>query len=417
MQLNNLTALEMSLCAGMITSPEVLMSAMQVLQPHDFYLPECRKIYEAVLTLFSKGIPIDPITATDELGGNKSEWRVFLASCAKELVSTANHKAHIRIILESSQRRQAKQVLIELHESIDVAADISFLREQASTMLKVFDDLATAEDVSAADGYNNFIASIGKPKEYVRTGISSLDHYVKMSKGDFVCVGGRPSSGKTALTLQLMLSIAQRQNVVFFSLETTAEKLFERLISSYTSVSFDDVKQGTISAEQLKNIRSICVGRFDKLNFTIVKASGWSTEQIRSKALQLKADVIFIDYLGLIKPSSGKSQYEKVTQTSIELHTMAQVDKILVVSVVQLNRLSNGGEPDMTSLRDSGQIEQDADVILLLHTPDDNEKHHKTLTIAKNKEGLQGKIEFDFAGEIQKFRVIQNHVEPTGGKK
>ena len=114
--------------------------------------------------------------------------------------------------------------------------------------------------------------------------------------------------------------------------------MFERLISSYTSVSFDDVKQGTISAEQLKSIRSICVGRFDKLNFTIVKASGWSTEQIRSKALQLKADVIFIDYLGLIKPTSGKANMKKVTQTSIELHTMAQVDKILVVSVVQLNR-------------------------------------------------------------------------------
>ena len=93
------------------------------------------------------------------------------------MVSTANHKAHIpEIILESSQRRQAKQILIELHESIDVGGDISLLREQASGILKIFDDLATAEDVSAADGYNNFIASIGKPKEYVRTGISSLDH-------------------------------------------------------------------------------------------------------------------------------------------------------------------------------------------------------------------------------------------------
>ena len=142
--------------------------------------------------------------------------------------------------------------------------------------------------------------------------------------------------------------------------------------------------------------------RFKALDLHVVEASGWTVEQIKSKALQLKATVIMIDYLSLIQ-GNGNSTYEKVSNISIALHTMAQRTKIAVIALSQLSREGKNA-PDMTSLRESGQIEQDADCILLLHTVEpDNPHSDRELIIAKNKEGQTGKIPLTFKGEYQKF--------------
>ena len=136
------------------------------------------------------------------------------------------------------------------------------------------------------------------------------------------------------------------------------------------------------------------------LKLEVVSAAGWTAEQIKSKAVQARADVIFVDYLTLMK-ASGKTPYERATQISMDLHTLAQQMEIAVIALAQLNRAGKG-DPDMTSLRESGQIEQDADAILLIHWPD-QEDSTRELIIAKNKEGETGKNFLRFDGKHQTF--------------
>lgn len=154
---------------------------------------------------------------------------------------------------------------------------------------------------------------------------------------------------------------------------------------------------------------------FDKLkglNFEIVEAAGYNIEQIRAKAIQLNADIIFIDYLGLIQ-GAGRTIYEKTTQISMDIHTMAQQLNKVVFALVQLNRETEHSDkrPTMANLRDSGQIEQDADIIMLLHKPDEKIKEMKNegtrdLIICKNKEGKTGLVPLHFDGDKQRFTPI-----------
>ena len=148
---------------------------------------------------------------------------------------------------------------------------------------------------------------------------------------------------------------------------------------------------------------------FRDLNFYTVEAAGWTAAQIKAKAIQLGAEIIFIDYMGLIS-AEGSGRYEKMTNISIDLHTMAQQSNITVVALSQLNR-EGKGEPGMEALRESGQIEQDADIIMLLHVPDDDYPDERELIIAKNKEGKTGIIKLIFNGEIQKFAELETRYE------
>ena len=219
--------------------------------------------------------------------------------------------------------------------------------------------------------------------------------------------GGRPSSGKTAFTLQTMLHMARKRKVCYFSLETSKEKIFDRLISSFTMTSFSEIKKS-----EIKDWDTIInsYDEFAQLDFEIVAAAGWTVEQIKAKAIQCKAEVIFIDYLTLIK-ADGKNKLEQTTNTSIAIHTMAQQCGITVIALSQLNR-GGKAELDMEALRESGQIEQDADCILLLQSTEPKEPcADRELIIAKNKEGEIGKMILAFDGLHQKFFEQENRYE------
>ena len=217
-------------------------------------------------------------------------------------------------------------------------------------------------------------------------------------------VGGRPSAGKTALTLQIALHMARKYRVVYFSLETSADKIYDRLIANYTGTPLAEIKEPQTIKDWGRIAES--TDSFSKLNLTVVEAAGWTVGQLRAKAMQLRAEVVFIDYLSLLQ-SPGNSRYEKVSNISIDLHTMAQKQKLLVVALSQLNRGGDGQEPSLTDLRESGQIEQDADVVLLLHSQDeDDQEADRGLIIAKNKEGAVGKMLLRFDGALQRFMEV-----------
>lgn len=259
--------------------------------------------------------------------------------------------------------------------------------------------------VGMEDAVMSFLARMGKKVDHIKTGYSTLDKYTYIDKGDFVILAGEQSAGKTAFSISLMIRMAkQGKRCVYFSLETSTDKIFDRLVTNYATLNFQDLKQRKMSDDDMARATE-AIGEIMKLPMHIVNASGRTVEWIKAEAIRLRADVIFIDYLGLIN-SKGKSRYEMVTNTSLALHTMAQTSGITVICLSQLKRPEGGTrrKPTMHDLRESGQIEADADLILLLYNDKENGEYN--VIVEKNKEGNVGIIDFKFDGEHQSFYEV-----------
>jgi replicative DNA helicase len=391
---------EQAVCGDILMEPkEVMPVVASILTAEDFRVPEFRTLYSACEKLFRNNRPIDAVTVIPIVG---DEYKTIVMTAAAATPSISHCEEYARQVHERAQQIRAYEKAMELIDLLDSGENVQTCQEMTGQIIKCFDSGHEKNTVSAEEGFLNFCDRQDNPKAYIRTGFSLLDKYLFLDRGDFVIIGGRPSAGKTAFTLQMMLSMARECEVAYFSLETKPEKIFDRLIANYGGVSFNSIKSSNISEPAWDGIMN-SFPDFKELKFSIVKAAGMTTEQIKSKALQLHADIIFIDYLTLIR-NSAKTLYERATNISMDLHTMAQNDNIAVIALSQLNREGKSA-PDMTSLRDSGQTEQDADAILLMNY-DDAKPEQRELIIAKNKEGKIGRIYLDFNGDKQKFTTI-----------
>ena len=367
--------IENNVIGEMFSDNGILVEALSELTSDDFSDYMAKRVFESAVALLEKGKSIDPVTIQSEWNNDeKDELKQYLLTCYQSTVSCSAYKLHFEQLKQIAVKRKAKSIINDLQSQFEATEDIETLRESATNLLQALDNRKQETAVDSVTGFDKFINRIGKPRNYISTGISALDYFLKIEKGDFVIVGGRPSSGKTALTLQMAVNMAERYKVVYFSLETSADKLYDRIIANKTTTDFAKIKRNELT-EADKQRLSNDKGIFDCLNLTIVNGAGMSVSQIQSKAIQLQADIIFIDYMGLINCGNNKlSSYEKMTQISIALHTMAQYQNVCVIALCQLNR-GGKNEPDMTSLKDSGQIEQDADAVLILSDYDDKEEN------------------------------------------
>lgn len=398
---------ELSVIGSIIVSPEkILPVALAKLSPEDFYSPVCKRIFTACSALFLENKPIDVITLLGALGGQEDDKLTIVE--AVETVPTASHaEDYIHFVKENSQRNKASYWCKELLAKAEDNNDIEVLQDLAGKITGALTLRGSEKAVSAKEGIYNFFLTKMHPKDYIKTGFHTLDSYTYIDKGDYIIIGGRPSTGKTAFTCQVALTMAETLNVTYFSLETNSAKLYDRLIACYTHTPLSEIKTARV-----QNWAKIAEGSevFGNLKLHVVDAAGWTVAQIKAKAVQLKSDVVFIDYLGLIK-AEGKTRYEKTTNISIDLHVMAQTTGITTIALSQLSR--GAGEPDMSDLRESGQLEQDADVILLFHREKGSERSpnpagKRDLIVAKNKEGNTGAIHFTFDGAIQRFAEVRS---------
>lgn len=396
---------EQSVIGCIILEPVKVMSEIAgQLTAGDFCHPMGKMAIDAALKLYSTNKAISIVSILHEIGNGEDE-KIFLTTCASVVPSVAPYQDYIAMVKECSRRRRAIEKAIELVTALSEGEPLTDCQTIATEASEALNDTKFGESFNAAQALTDFFIRKQKPKTYIETGFAKLDKYAYIDKGDYVIVAGRPSAGKTAFTLQMMANMARKHKVVYFSLETSKEKATDRIVSSITQTSMGEIKRHEIS-DWGKIARE--TDRFCALNFEIVEAAGWTVAQITAKAVQLKADVIFIDYLSLIA-DSAKGIYERVSNISVGLHTMAQQRKICVVALSQLNRAGKEN-PDLTSLRESGQLEQDADVVLMI-TEDESlpiaqREGIRKLKIAKNKEGLTGTIHFNFAGECQTFYEV-----------
>lgn len=395
---------EQAVIGDILLDPDKVMPiAVCSLSPDDFATGEFKTLYKACAELYAENKPIDAVTVIAKAG---QEYQAALVLACQETPTVSNYERYIAIVKESSQRRRAWNEAANLIDLLENGS-LTECNDLVAHISECLTDKDFSDSFDAKAGFMDFLETRDKPRTYIPTGLSRLDKLVYIDRGDYLVFGGRPSSGKTAFTLQMMMAMARDRKVVYFSLETSKSKVFDRLISNYTRTDFGEIKKG-----EIKNWEQIiaCYDTFTALNFEVVEAAGWTVEQIKAKALQAKADVIFIDYLSLIT-ATGKSKLEQVTNISIALHTMAQQYKIAVVALSQLNR-GGSKELDMTALRESGQIEQDADCILLLQSTDPKDPcADRELIIAKNKEGEVGKMVLRFDGQHQRFSEVETRYD------
>lgn len=386
----------------LMDSEKVMPEVAMRLSGEEFSASEFKTIFLAAKELFRSNRPVDAVTVLGMVG---DEYRQVVVSAAESTPTISNFQQYIGIVEENYRRRKSLETAYLLVSAIE-DEPISRCRELTAEIARNLIE-QNISAVNSKEGIIRFVETREKPKKYIKTGFRRLDEKTYIDRGDYVVIGGRPSAGKTALTLQIMANMAREHKAVYFSLETSSDKIFDRLISFYTGTPFSEIKQGTI-----KNWDAItgAYDSFSKLNFEIVEAAGWSVDQIKAYSIQAQAEVIFIDYISLVK-SQGNGAYEKVTNISIDLHTMAQQTKVAVIALSQLNRAGDK-EPDMTSLRESGQIEQDADCIMLLYSLNPDEQYSdRRLIVAKNKEGATGGITLSFNGQYQEFREIETRYE------
>lgn len=395
---------EQAVIGDILLEPDKVMPvATQTLSPDDFATGEFKTLYKACAELYANNKPIDAVTVIAKAG---TEYQSTLVLACQETPTISNYENYIAIVKESSQRRQAWNNTANLLDLLE-NGKMEECNELVADISECLANKDFSDSFDAKAGFMDFLETRDKPRTYIPTGLSRLDKLVYIDRGDYIVFGGRPSSGKTAFTLQMMMAMARNKKVVYFSLETSKSKVFDRLISNYTRTDFSEIKKG-----EIKNWEQILsyYDAFTALNFEVVEAAGWTVEQIKAKALQARAEVIFIDYLSLIT-AAGKSKLEQVTNISIGLHTMAQQHKIAVVALSQLNR-GGSKDMDMTSLRESGQIEQDADCILLLQSTDPKDPcADRELIIAKNKEGEVGKMILRFDGQHQRFSEVETRYD------
>lgn len=401
---------EQAVIACMLINPAIIPDVMSKLVSENFYTDICKACFNRCYELYRTDKPIDTVSVLSAL---PQEYKPAVVKMVESLPSASVYRFYTKLVIDTHKKKKALESARRLSEMLlSSSTGIEKCQEQAVKISQSLSEDKSDECVSAKDGLMNFYRQYqeGKRKEYIKTGISKIDEYTYMSRGDFIIIGARPSAGKTALTLQMALNMAKTHKVAYFSLETSAEKLYDRAVSNFANVSFGRIKNGLTGEGSEKDWQKIATAStaFTNLKLFIVPASGYNVPKIEARAVELGAEVIFIDYLQLVN-GKGKDRFEQITNVSMGLHNLAQQRKIMVVGLSQLSR-AGSSEPSMKDLRESGAIEQDADAIMLLHnTNPEVESADRTLIIAKNKEGRVGKMTLAFEGDVQRFYERANY--------
>ena len=392
--------------------------------------PTNRRILQAARALLREAAPVDPITLRDKLGPESAEYMVQLMEITP---TAANWRVYADLLHEQATLARVQDLAREL-------ADASTLEECRGQISKLGDLMATGKGVDAwtmADAYRWFMASQASDKkpEYISYGIRELDEGTYSEAGDVVVIGGEPSAGKTALGLMLAYHMAKKYRVGFFSLETGTRKLTARLVSAAIGINFNDIKRGTMDEAawlQVAQGGEDFTGR----GLTLIPAAGMTPTQIQAESRARGFQIIFVDYIQLVEPEGDPraNTAQAIAGVSRSMHTFAQSTGTLVVELAQLSRPEKSGgwrPPDMHSLKETGQLEQDADAIMLLYRPkpDGDLDPNKTriLKIAKQKEGRLGTWPMAFDGAHQRFGPLpvelqslvsqQERVKGGAGKK
>lgn len=360
------------------------------------YSGPCQTIYNTMRKLFLAGATVDVVSIAGALG---PDYREYLMQLMEITPTAANLDSYIQLCREQAKVLAVQQIGQEI-ATADSSDKMRTLLEKASGLMV---DKPSLKITTMGDALKSFMARHTAQTHYLTWPVAELNERIYAELGDFLIIAGYPSSGKSAWALQCAWHWAKDYKVGFFSLETSSEKLFDRQMAAVVSISMDDIKRNTISQDGWDKVCGLSP-EITARNLELIPASGMSPADVRAITMMRGYQIIFVDYLQLLQGTGG-NRTEQVTGISLALHTLAQSMGVTVVALSQLKRQSQGADaPDMSSLRESGQIEQDADVVQILYLEDkDNPAGNRVLKISKNKEGTCPNILLAFDGKHQTF--------------
>lgn len=423
---NNITRIEYTILGTVLMEPEHTGEVVAALSPGHFSNLGTRGLFEAISALHFRGDPVDPVTVTQEAG---ADYEVVVREAIQYCTAPSNLPYYCEMLIDQGQLRRVQMEAMGL----TTAETLQEAREGLDRLNSLMVSRKGVEILGAAEAALDFYdRQKGEKPEYLHWGFDRLDAELYAELGDFIVVGGYPSAGKTLLSLQFALTMAEKYRVGYFSLETSPRKLADRIMSHLAKVPLKKIKERDLNEADYTALAEAAALKLSKRNLDFIDAGGMTVRDIQAIALNKRYQVIFVDYLQLVA-DAGKGRYEQVTNISQGLHTLARANGITVIALAQLRRpekeKGKPKPPTMADFRESGQIEQDADIAMLLWPSDPNDNHSsRVLKVGKNKEGERLKMDLDFDGAIQtmvphvptrgeQYRELQKQIRAAGRKE
>ena len=418
-------------CLGaLLLDPESINNVLRYLRPDSFYDSANQEVFEALLAMHEKGQKPDLITLSEELRSRGSLERIggsaYIASLASFTPSAANIEYYAKIVQEMATRRRlvhlsAETAAMAHEETKDIDA---VLDEMQAKIFEISQNRRTADYHSAKEIVTETMLLIEKlstdPSAFtgIPSGLTDLDAITNgLQKSEFIVIGARPSVGKTALALTMAAhaSINLKIPVAFFSLEMSESAIMLRLIASEARIPADRIRTGRIKTTDYDSLME-AASRIYEAPLYIVDLPNMKLLELRTMARRLVLErgvkIIFIDYLTLITHENADlPRWEQIAAISRSLKALARELDIPVVALSQLKREAEGKQPTLADLRESGSIEQDADLIIFLHRDREISKTYESqsdqietdIIVAKQRNGPTGKAPAWFKSSYAKF--------------
>lgn len=405
--IQELMDVQASVLGSMLIDSRCVAPVLELVK-EDYFSGQYRTIFEAIAALFRASKKIDPVIVVNEIGSGYADLVAQLmeitptAANAREYALRLRKKARLRMLQDAAAAMMDAETEDDIREKLDQINAVMVDRPGIRAM--------TMEQ-ALADFYRRHDPAV-KP-DYLPWRFSKLNDYLRTVRGDLVILGGHPSDGKTTLALALAREQARTKRVGFFSFETDCGKLTDAMVCAAAQIGLAKIQLNALNANDWDTLAAISAD-FAGRNLEIIEAAGMTAADIRLYSQARHYDVIYIDYLQLIK-AAGRSEYAqqdfiRVSANSLALKQFGRQGGPTIVALSQLSRPKPGNNgkippPSMSSLRSSGQIEQDADAILLMFR--ENQKQinsDRIITVAKNKTGIAGdSFVLKFEGSLQTF--------------
>ena len=444
---------EQAVLGSIIIKPESFDTVGGMLSSEDFYMEDHKRIYKAISSMYTQSKVIDPITLVDTLvaesGKDKESSIQYISLIAESVPAVSNVKDYARIVKEKSILRRLINACDDINkEAYEEASPVRTILDSAQQ--KIF-DISNGNDTKEFRHISDILQKVYDELQSLqaskgavsgaKTGFSGLDKMlIQMGKGDLVIVGARPGMGKTSFAMNIATNVAKNSGkaVAIFSLEMSGEQLVTRILSSEALVNSYNLRTGQLSGDDWVNIANV-VTSLSGCNIYVDDTSQITATEMKTKLRRIQnLGLVVIDYIGLMQSTSNSdNRAQQVGEISRNLKIMAKDFGVPIVCCAQLNRGTEsrpgqGKKPTLADLRDSGSIEQDADIVLFLY----RDEYYKDISgsqggegenaaasdsantaeviIAKNRHGSVGNVKMGWIGQFTKFRTLEEDNQPNG---
>ena len=431
---------EQAVIGSMLTDKDAVISAIEVLKEEDFYREDNKTIYEAIINLYNRSEPIDIITLKSELTSmgmfDKIGGLEYIVGLPDKVPTTANVEKYISIVKEKSELRRLIKAANEIiEEGYDPTENIDDIMNSAEK--KIFNIMQDKDQKSYSpikdvliDTFTE-LEQLYNQKQHVTgvpTGFIDLDYRTAgLHNSDLILIAARPAMGKSAFALNIATNAALRANVpvILFSLEMSKEQMVNRILCSEALVDSNKVRTGKIDDDDWIKLADT-MGDLSEAPIYIDDTPGISINEIRAKCRKLKLEknigLVVIDYLQLVQGSSKRasaSREQEISEISRSLKILAKEINVPVIALSQLSRAPEqrpDHRPMLSDLRESGAIEQDADIVMFLYRDeyyheDSEDKGQAEVIIAKHRSGSTGTVKLAWLGNYTKFGNLDRYRE------